>query len=630
MIVSKENSGCRCTEVMLDSGTLRRYLCQEHSDSDYSTDIPVHQLIEAQAAGVPEATAVICDGSRLSYSELNSRANGMARILRGMGVGPDSLVGLCAERSTEMIVGLLAILKSGGAYVPIDPDLPADRIAFMVHDTRPRLVLTQRQLIGKIPRDGVENALLDEFDWTFHSRDVNPDCNINSDDLCYVLYTSGSTGRPKGVQVEHAGLSNYVQWLISEFSDGHQVRSLLHTSTSFDFSFTSIYLPLVTGGELHLSPPGADTEDLIDAIQSTEFDLIRLTPTHIELIAALMGDRRVLRGPRIFLVGGEVLRRRHVEALRRIFPESVIYNHYGPTEAVIGRCYYRIGYSSASAVGPGTSEDPMPIGGPIPNTSIMIDYPGPAEAVTGVGELLIAGTGIARGYLNLTEATARSFRTADDGIRVYATGDLVRLDEHHRIVVVGRTDDQVKIHGHRVELGEIETRIRDIPGVAATAVVKIARPMDELTAFIVRASSELDPERVTDFLGGVLPPYMVPRRYIFLDDLPVTSRSKLDRVTLVRLAEEAAAEDHAVAGRRATDAPPASGAPASRNEMIRTMCHLWEEVLGVANVEPTDNFIELGGDSVSAIIVAAACRRIGFTVRNANILTADSLADIFS
>lgn len=613
------------------------HLSSTYESTDESTDGSVYDWFAGQAEQRPESPAVVQGDVRISYAELHSRVVQLSGELLERGVGPEQAVGLLAGRSPGLVVGLLAVLRAGAAYVPLGTDLPPERLAFMVRDTSMKLAVTDTEHRHRLAGTSVRTVNLRAGSARATSSPAQPEAPDPAR-LAYVLYTSGSTGHPKGVAVEHSGLSNYVGWTVSEFSGGRPADAYLHTPLSFDFSLTSLFLPLVTGGTLHLAPQHQEAEDLVTAVQNPDCNLVRLTPSHIEMLTARLGDRRGLRGPRQFVVGGEILRARHLTALRRLFPESVVYNHYGPTETVVGRCFLRLDETAGFHIEEYAPDDPLPIGHAIPRTRLTVDYTDEEQAAQGVGELVISGAGIARGYLNLPDATDRAFSALPDGEgRVYRTGDLVRLDPRGRPVVVGRADGQVKIRGHRVELAEIEALLCAMEGIRAAAVVKAREPRSVLAAFVVPDGSgspgrspgrsqgfspDLDPERLRARLEAAVPPYMVPQHFSALDELPLTRHGKLDRRLLQDLFEK---KTRATRSGRA-QAEPGSGGP---GDVLRKVCALCERVLGVRGVRAGDNFVDLGGDSITAMKLATACRREGIAVRSIRFLTADSLADVF-
>ncbi|MFF1713238.1 non-ribosomal peptide synthetase [Streptomyces sp. NPDC058268] len=581
-------------------------------------------MFSGQAEQRPESTAVIQGDVRMTYGQLHSDVIRLSEELLRCGIGPERTVGLLADRSPDLVVGTLAVLRAGGAYVPLGGGLPPERLAFMVRDTAMEYAVADTRH-RHLPAD---TALRTVPIRTHSARLAHTPPQPQAPDpsrLAYVLYTSGSTGHPKGVAVEHSGLSNYVHWTVAEFSGGRPVDAYLHTPLSFDFSLTGFFLPLVTGGTLHLAPQDQEAEDLATAIQDPALDLVRLTPSHIEMLAARLAGRQGLRGPRQFVVGGEVLRARHLTALRRLFPGSVVYNHYGPTETVVGRCFLRLDEAAGFRAEEYAPDDPLPIGHPIPGTRLTVDRTDAEQAAEGMGELLISGTGIARGYLNLPDATADAFGTLPDGGgRVYRTGDLVRLDAQGRPVVVGRADGQVKIRGHRVETAEVEALLCAMDGIRAAAVVKAREPRNVLAAFVVLDGPGL-PERLRDGLAASLPPYMIPQHFSALGELPLTRHGKLDRRLLQDLFEKEIQAQAGRAGARPASDEPAE--PAEPDEAMRRVSALCERILGVRDVRGGDNFVDLGGDSITAMKLATACRREGITVRSIRFLTADTLTD---
>lgn len=577
----------------------------------------VMELIDRQCARTPAAVAVSGGERRIGYAQLAGDVARLARRLRQEGVGPGRVVGVSAQRSPELVVALLAVLRAGGAFLYLDPALPAERLGFMVEDAGVALVLgggaeQQADFGGRrvLPLDARPSA----------DEGVDFTDGPGGGDLAYVIYTSGSTGRPKGIPVEHDGLLNYVEWLVAEFSAGKPVTSLLHSPLGFDFSLSSLFLPLVTGGELRLAPAEFEHESLAEAIQDPSLDLVRLTPSHIEVLRAALDGRSGLTSARVLLIGGEVLRADQVAALRGLFPSASLYNHYGPAEAVVGRCFQRLDESEEFRLadyGPG---DPVPVGRPIPHTELVVER----AASGGAGELLIAGLGLARGYLNLPELTASSFvPSGPDGRVFYRTGDQAVVDGRGRVTVLGRADDQVKVRGHRVELGEIEAALRAVDGVRAAAVVRTARPHEALWAFVVGVDQpRLDEPELRAELQRRLPAHMVPHRLLARDGLPLSAHRKLDRAALLAEAEQI--------GLAATGDAAEQGAPAAGSGPLAAAYRACAQVLGVAQVRPTDNFIALGGDSIRAMKLAAACRRLGISLRSVRVLATDTLAEAFA
>jgi amino acid adenylation domain-containing protein len=594
-------------------------------------DVCVHDLFERQAARHPDAVAVTSPTGSLTYADLDFQASQWARCLRGLGVRPDVLVGVCMERTPALIAALLAVSKAGGAFVPLDPDYPAERLRFMLEDSAAAVLLTESAQVGRLP--SVDSAVL-ILDAPDPAGQLAPLASGTGEmaaagttgDLAYVIYTSGSTGQPKGVMIEHRGLMNYLSGVAADVLPAGPVVSLLHSSLCFDFSFTGLFLPLVTGGTLHLAPPRVPHEELAKIIQDPGFSLVRLTPSHIEVLISALEGKSGLVGPGVFLVGGEVLRAHHVTALRRLFPKTAVYNHYGPAEAVIGRCVMPLTEAAGFDLARYQPHDPLPIGRPLPGTDILVAYETKDEEANRTGELLIGGTGLARGYLGRAEETRQRFRYLDGTQeRVYRSGDVVTFDEDGLLIVAGRIDDQVKVRGHRVELPEVEGHIAALPDVRAVAVVSTPPPREGLTAFVVSdRQPPPEPAALRAALARTVPPFMVPNRIVYVSELPLSGSRKLDRVALRRLAQQEP-EAHQAAG--AGRAPANDNVPAAAVPILDAVCRIWAEVLDLPVVLPEDNFLALGGDSIRAIKVVARCRRLGLDATSRGILLAEDVRE---
>ena len=356
----------------------------------------VHRWIEMQAERTPAAIALTCAGATLTYSELNSQANRLAHRLRADGVGPEVLVGLCVGRSTAMVVGLLAVLKAGGAYVPLDPAYPAERLDFMLGDARASVVLTQADLLDRIPTGSASIICLDR-DWK--SIEGEPDGNLSGgaglQNLAYVIYTSGSTGRPKGAMINHQGLANYLSWCVKAYAVPDGQGAPVHSSISFDLTITALLAPLIAGRRVDLLDEDLGIEQLSEALKrSRNYSLVKITPAHLRWLGDQMDPRDATGRTRAFVIGGEQLRPEHVAFWRRHAPEKVLINEYGPTETVVGCCVYRVPRELPIS-------GPIPIGRPIANTRLYVANRNLEPVPVGIpGELYIGGAGVARGYLN--------------------------------------------------------------------------------------------------------------------------------------------------------------------------------------------------------------------------------------
>jgi amino acid adenylation domain-containing protein len=418
----------------------------------------VHELFAVQAARRPEAVAVECGEERLSYGELNRRANRLAHYLRRAGVGAESLVGILMERSIEMMVAILGVLKAGGAYLPLDARYPTSRLAFMLKDAGGGVVLTQERLRGVVGvlDEGVRVVCVDgEWEAIAEQEEWEPEAWAGVENLAYVIYTSGSTGRQKGVMISHGALANYLHWCVQTFKVEEGCGAPVHSSISFDLIVTALLPPLLVGRTVTMLPEGEGVEALGDALSSgRDFSLVKITPTHLEALKSYLQDWEEIMRAKALVVGGEALRGESLAFWRAHAPAMRLFNHYGPTEATVGSCAYEIP-SEAPLAGA------IPIGRPIANAQVyLLDRNLRPVPVGAAGELYISGSGLARGYLSRPELTAEKFIphpfSQTPGARLYHTGDVARYLEDGNIEYIARADAQVKIRGYRIELGEIE------------------------------------------------------------------------------------------------------------------------------------------------------------------------------
>ncbi|MFL6291180.1 MAG: non-ribosomal peptide synthetase, partial [Thermoanaerobaculia bacterium] len=547
----------------------------------------LHELIEEQAERTPDRVAVSFEDSSLTYRELLDRAGRLARHLDGMGVGPDVRVGVCAERSLEMVVGLLGVLRAGGAYVPLDPSYPAERLAFMVGDAAAPVVLTQRRLAGLLPPHGARTVLLDDPEAWGDQADVLP--KVPADALAYVIYTSGSTGRPKGAMNAHRGVRNRLLWMRDDFGLGPDEVVLQKTPFSFDLSVWEIFATLMTGARLVMARPGGhqDSAYLVEVMEREGITIAHFVPSMLRAFLSAPGLERCTALRRVLCTGeavSEDLERRFFERFGTDGPE--LYNLYGPTEAAVEVTWWQCG--------PGRS-GPVPIGRPLPNTSIHLVGPD-LEPVPpdGEGELLIGGIQPARGYHGRPDLTAERFIPdpfGEPGSRLYRTGDLARYRSGGADGVLdflGRIDFQVKVRGHRIELGEIETGLASHPAVHEAVVTARERYPGQgelrLAAYVVTRET-VEREELRAHLAASLPDYMVPADWVFLEAFPLTTSGKIDRRALP--------EPERV---RVEHVPP-------RTPLERFLAALWEETLGVERVGLCDSFFDLGGTSITGAMV---------------------------
>ena len=459
---------------------------RQQADPHAGKDLCLHDLFDRQVLRTPESAALAFEEQRLTYRELGQRADQLAGHLRGMGAGPDVVVALLVERSLDMIVGILGILKAGAAYLPIDPALPQERIAFMIADAGAAHVLTQSHLLSLLPA-GAQSVCLDSFDW---DAAVTPadDIHYHPRNLAYVIYTSGSTGRPKGVCVEHRNIVSYVLGIAERLQLEPGMNHATVSTIAADLGNTVIFPALATGGCLHvISQERTENQAMLAEYFAREgIDVLKIVPSHLSALQTGSSPEQVMPRKRLIL-GGEASRLEWVERLRAMAPECEIYNHYGPTETTVGVLTYHAGDQSA-----GTQSGTLPLGKPLPGSRIYIlDGEGRPVPAGDRGELCIGGNGVARGYLNRPELSAQMFVpdpfSQDHTARMYRTGDLARSLSDGSFEFCGRIDDQVKLHGYRVELGEIESALREKPGIrdAVALAPEDASGNRQLIAYVV-------------------------------------------------------------------------------------------------------------------------------------------------
>ncbi|MFF2013913.1 amino acid adenylation domain-containing protein [Streptomyces sp. NPDC058195] len=560
----------------------------------------VHQLVGERAALQPDAVALEHGGQQLTYRELDERSEGLARHLAERGVGPGALVAVCLDHGPDLVCALLGVLKSGAAYVPLDPVYPAERLRYMVEDSAAPVVVTQ-SAHADLFTPGTALLLADR-EWPTGTGTV-PVAAAGPDDVAYVIYTSGSTGLPKGVRVGHRGVVNYLHWCDRNYppAPGARIGSLLCSSAAFDLTVTALFLPLVQGLCLVVPrpEPGRGVFDAAVDIIATgvPVSFLKATPSHLELLTARLEQDGVRHGIATVVAGGEDLTPALAHRVLALGTgESAIVNEYGPTEATVGNVVSR-------AVSVDPEADHVPMGRAIDNTEVyVVGAHGEVQPVGVPGELLIGGVNVALGYLGRNDLTARRFVphpfSADPEARVYRTGDLVKWLPDGRLVYLGRIDDQVKLRGHRVELGEIENALLSRPAVAAaTVVVREDVPGDKrLVAYLVSADgTAVAVAGLRAALARELPAHMLPARYVVLERLPLTPNGKVDRRSLP------APEGHR------PDVTAAFAAP--RTPTQRAVAAIWAELLGVGEVGADDDFFELGGHSLLAARVASRLRR---------------------
>jgi amino acid adenylation domain-containing protein len=586
--------------VDVDGNAQRAYLPSSEHTRRSSETIPfdsdpvsclLHEWVERQAESNAHRTAIVCGRQKLTYRELNERANQLARVLRIHGVGPETLVGVCLERSAEMLVGLLAVLKAGAAYVPLDPTYPPERLVFIVQDTSTRVLLTQAQLSGPF-RGRVPCIICVDRDFqTVNQQETsNLTPTADLDNLAYVIHTSGSTGRPKGVMVSNRALVNVLGAMREEIGLVEDDVFAAVTTISFDIAAVELYLPLLVGACVVIidREDASNGEALARYVSESGATIMQATPASWRLLLDVewRPDR-----PFKILCGGETLTEDLARRLRQTGAE--LWNLYGPTEATVWTTLEHVQ----------DVKGPIPLGQPMSRMSVSILNaaldPVPMEVS---GELFIGGVGVARGYLHRPDLTAERFLpdpwAIEPGSRLYRTGDVVRAGRDGSIDFLGRSDTQVKVRGFRIELGEIEGRLLQHPAISHVVVIVRDDPSEEkrLSAhFTLKPGMAVTAAELREHISRMLPSYMVPSSFVTVDAFPLSPSGKIDRQALSRMRP-----DHSEF--RATYAPPRSPAETY-------LAHLFEEVLGIHGVGIHDDFFEIGGHSLAMMRVIVKARR---------------------
>lgn len=577
----------------------------------------IHKLFEEQAARTPNNIAVVFEEQQLTYRELNTRANKLAHYLQRLGVKPDVLVGIYVERSPEMVIGLLGILKAGGAYLPLDPALPTSGLSFRLQDAQTPVLLTQQQLVNKLPEHTARVVCLDS-NWEANKSEVseNPTSEVRPENLVYTIYTSGSTGKPKGVLVEHQQLINYLH-SIQEILNLPAGASFATVSTfAADLGNTVIFPSLCSGGCLHIvnSERASDPQALADYFHRHPIDCLKIVPSHLKALLTSEYSKQILPRQQLVL-GGEATSWNLIEQIQQLAPKCQIFNHYGPTEATVGVTTFEVKKMLGSQ-----ESGIVPIGRPIANTRIYLldSYLQPVPI--GVpGELHIGGAALARGYLNQPELTAEKFinNPFSSGERLYKTGDLARYLRDGNIEFIERIDHQVKIHGFRIELGEIETSLMKHPAVSETVV--IAREDEpgnkRLVAYVVpEHKSAPTTSALRQFLLDLLPEYMVPSVFVQMKALPLTPNGKVNRQMLP------APDTSRLELKEAYVAP--------RTSIEEILARIWAQVLKAEQVGIHDNFFELGGDSILSIQIVARTHEVGLHLTPKHLFEHQTIAEL--
>ncbi|MFC9538783.1 amino acid adenylation domain-containing protein [Lysinibacillus sp. NPDC056959] len=572
----------------------------------------VHQLFEKQVNATPFNIAVDFEGEILTYQQLNERANQLAHFLREQGVGPDTLVGIYVERSLEMIIGLLGILKAGGTYVPIDPTYPEKRIEYVLEDTNVSIVLTQENLKTRIIKDGVQVVCLTSKSDCFRYNCDNLDNNTTLKNLIYVIYTSGSTGNPKGVMVQHEGIVNYLTWMQKNFELTHEDKVIQKAPFSFDASIREIFWPLISGAQLIIAKPNGhkDTDYLLELVINKEITTIVFVPSMLKVFLQHEGIKRCTSLKRVFS-SGEALSISLQQSFHNVIKADLI-NLYGPTEASVTATAWKSKRDKQLSF--------IPIGKSIDNVKVYVLDNKLIPVPTGVpGEMYISSVGLARGYLNQSDLTRQAFvhNPFNDGLSpyLYKTGDIGRLHLDGTIEYLGRKDFQVKVRGFRIELSEIDYALSQYPAIYEAVVVKQNFNEDDnrLVAYIVPRSktSDLKIIDIKKYLKGKLPEYMIPSSFVFLDELPLSHNGKLDRKALPK--PEYISDQEYIE---------------PRTESEKILSKVWCEVLQTSDIGIDDNFFELGGDSILGMQIITKCRKLGLYFNFSHLFNQPTISEL--
>lgn len=569
----------------------------------------------------PDAVALCYENQFLTYAELECRTNRLAHHLQRIGVEPEKVVGVCLPRGLNLLISVLGILKAGGAYLPLDPEYPRERLAFMLKDAGAQLVLTEQALQAMLPENSAELLFLDLALPPYPSSNIEQSPLILHDaqNAAYIIYTSGSTGTPKGVVVTHGGLINYLTWSAAYYAVEHGTGSAVHSSLSFDLTITGLFIPLLTGQKVVMVPEMPGVEGLTQCIrQEQQLSLLKLTPAHVKLLEASLSTEDLAHFAATLVIGGEALTGPTLQTWLEAAPCARYINEYGPTETVVGCCIHEVTAQNWQA-------GPIPIGHPIANTRLYVldDYLQPVPRGV-VGELYIAGAGVARGYTQRPAITAERFLpdpfSQQAGSRMYKSGDLARYSLDGTLHYFGRCDQQVKVRGYRIELGEIETALEQYPAVQ-TALVRVWNDPNgeqQLVAYLEEkpwVTESKEAQHIRAFLNTQLPTYMLPTRYLWLERFPLTLNGKVDRNAWPD-------PEQGLLERNAHYVAP-------QTSIEEELVDIWEELLHMSSIGIYDNFFHLGGHSLMGTQLVSRLRAL-FKIQLplASLFTAPTIAEL--
>ncbi|TQR39692.1 amino acid adenylation domain-containing protein [Lysinibacillus sphaericus] len=554
----------------------------------------VSELFEEQVAKYPHKIALEFKGDVLTYEKLNEKVNRLADYLLEQGVGKKTIVSVLQTHSLELVISILGILKAGGTYLPIDPDYPINRINYLLKDSGSKFLITNIGINGLDFNGEIIN--INNLDLNLYSS-KNPSNKNSIDDLAYIIYTSGTTGMPKGVVIKHQGLTNYICWANKTYLTNENEAMALYSSIAFDLTVTSVFMPLISGQKIVIYDNDENEFILYKILRENKVTVIKLTPAHLVLLKGIDYTNSKVKK---LIVGGEDLKVSLAKEINDGFGDVEIYNEYGPTETVVGCMIHKYKEENDTSLS-------VPIGCPIDNTHIYILNADLNVMPVGLpGELYISGDGVAKGYLNNSELTQRKFvdNPFVSGQKMYKTGDMARYLESGLIEYIGRSDKQVKIRGHRIELGEIERCLTVIPGVKNAVIVL----KQSLNAYIV--AEDISEYELKEKLAEMLPRYMMPTNFVFIDQLPLTLNGKID-ISLLPEPEVKRTEFE-------------TAVTLIEKELVSMI----SEVLGVDDIDMNDNFYHLGGDSINAIQISSRLMNIGYVIKAKDILSFETIKEI--
>lgn len=565
--------------------------------------MPVHKMFEKAVLNMSQEAALECDNFKMSYIKLNTLSNQLANYLIKNGITKGSSVGIFIKHSFETFIGILAVLKAGGNYLPIDCSYPQERIEYIINDSKIKFILSNTDFIFPINVKVIDISNTELYKEE-SSENIN-NIDFFASDHVYTIYTSGSTGKPKGVKISHGGLFNYVVWAKKQYTDGIGEVFPLYSSLSFDLTVTSIFVPLISGGKVVIYPPDRERFVLYDVLEDEKITVIKLTPAHL----LLMDNSAVCKSLKRIIVGGDDLKTNISKKIFELYDGKIeIINEYGPTETVVGCMIYKYR-------GQNVKTSSIPIGKPADNVQIYIlDKNQKPVPVFTEGEIYIAGDGVGLGYVNLPELTNERF--VDNQFypnkKMYKTGDIAMFIDTENVLYIGRVDNQIKINGYRIEIGEIENALQRINCIKDAVVnVRTINGKEQLCAYVVTSKSISEAE-IEGYLEKQLPYYMIPKNYIFIDKIPLTLNGKVDKKYLLNLEFVNDSEQDEYIG----------------VEINSCLIEVISEELKIDHVKLNDNFYNLGGDSISAIRIISKLNEKGYSLKLQDILNNPVIMDI--